>query len=199
MLTTADKNKIEQFYNAQLHAHGPNVKALNWNDVFTQYTRFKVLSEIGKIDGKSILDYGCGLGDFYKYLSMRFKNFQYTGIDITEEFIKRASASHPDVEFIQGDIGQIAERNFDYIFASGVFSYNVDDAKEKYFDLIQKLFAIAEIGFAFNMLDADFQKTKGVYLSYSKEEVASQVGKLSTNYKIIDGYLPNDFTVFLYK
>jgi len=51
----------------------------------------------------SALDVGCGAGGrFVRILQER--GFSVTGIDVSEEMIKLASANHPDVDFLVQDI-----------------------------------------------------------------------------------------------
>lgn len=51
----------------------------------------------------SALDVGCGAGGrFIRILQER--GFSVTGIDVSEEMIKLASANHPDMDFLVQDI-----------------------------------------------------------------------------------------------
>ncbi|MDO8661110.1 MAG: class I SAM-dependent methyltransferase, partial [Candidatus Woesearchaeota archaeon] len=75
----------------------------NWF-LHPNYEYFKKISElIHKFTQKStyqhstLLDVGCGKGDFLKYLSIHEPNTKLTGIDITNNVDKR-------IQFIQGDI-----------------------------------------------------------------------------------------------
>jgi len=57
------------------------------------------------LDQLSILDIGCGVGDVLKWIP---RKWEYTGIDVTESYIKLASAEwgHRG-RFMQGDASQI--------------------------------------------------------------------------------------------
>ena len=57
------------------------------------------------LDQLSILDIGCGVGDVLKWIPRKWK---YTGIDVTESYIKLASTEwgHRG-KFLQGDASQI--------------------------------------------------------------------------------------------
>jgi len=86
-----DQERMNDFYDSKVRSHGVNTpQGLSWISDHTQKTRFKVLSEIGDLNNKSILDVGCGFGDLYQYLSNRFHGFLYTGIDVTSLMIETA-------------------------------------------------------------------------------------------------------------
>ena len=43
---------------------------------------FDVLTQIGIVDGSSVLDVGCGFADYFDYANELGINIHYTGIDI---------------------------------------------------------------------------------------------------------------------
>lgn len=75
---------------------------------------FQTLFE--KINGKKILDLGCGTGiPFDKFLSR--EGYELTGVDIAEKHVRKAKENVPDSEFIQGDFfnQKFEENSFDAI------------------------------------------------------------------------------------
>ena len=58
-----------QFYHAALSRHGATHQALHWNTLQSQQTRFKALIKLFKepLASLSIVDAGCGFGDFYTF------------------------------------------------------------------------------------------------------------------------------------
>ena len=61
------------------------------------------LIEIGKPNGKKLLDIGCGTGELLLRLS---KNYSCDGLDLSEEMLKIAhrKLKHRDVQFFMGDM-----------------------------------------------------------------------------------------------
>lgn len=57
------------------------------------------------IEGKTVLDVGCGVGHFYPYAS----SYGYTGIDSSPDMIKKAKNNFPDGVFKIGDIYDLSE------------------------------------------------------------------------------------------
>lgn len=61
-----------------------------------------MLSECGDVDGRKILDAGCGEGRFCRMLAER--GARVTGIDITAALIEEARRRHPDGEYTVGHV-----------------------------------------------------------------------------------------------
>lgn len=199
------RQRINIFYSKLLAKHGTkSAKTLDWLKNSDQELRFKILSEIGNLNNRSILDFGCGIGDLYGYLSKHFKNFKYTGLDINPELISEAKKKYPKAKFIPGELSELEKvraglPKFDYIFASGSLSFNFPGAEKYYFDLIHKFYKMARHGLAFNMLDRRFYTETKVYKVYSHNKVAKLCASITNNYKVILGYEEGDFTIFINK
>jgi trans-aconitate methyltransferase len=199
-ITDKDKSRIRYFYAGLLAQNGKySPQSLNWNNEFTQYTRFKVLADIGDLSNHSVLDVGCGLGDFYFYLATRFKDVLYYGIDIVPEMTGEAIRKYPKAQFENIDILDYKGGKKDYVFASGAFSFKIKNHKKIYFQAIQKMYNISIRGVAFNMLDKSKHIDDLTYAAYDILEVETFCKTFCKEVKIIRGYLPNDFTVYIYK
>lgn len=197
MANTQALQKIVKFYREKITAYGVGTtSSVNWNSFHTQFMRFKVLCDIGDLNGASILDFGCGNGDLYAYLQMRFRNVTYLGVDIVEEFIQFAKQRWGESEFLLIS-NEIPKEEFDYIIASGAFSYNYPGAVNDYLITIKSLFAKSRRGMAFNVLSDKFEKSNGPYLAYDIGFLEAEIKKITSKYEIIDGYLPNDITIHM--
>jgi len=188
------------FYTNLINKYGIDVRSLNWRSKESQELRFRILAEIGDLNGKSILDVGCGLGDFYEYLGKNNTSFQYKGIDITPKMIEVARKRFPETSFEVRDLleDEVIER-FDYVFASGIF-YLVEDKPYDFMKkMIKKMFETARIGIAFNSLSAwaDSQE-KGEFYA-NPFEVIEFCRTLTSKMVFKHNYHPADFTIFLYK
>ena len=49
----------------------------------------------------SVLDIGCGTGAFVAGLAERYPNWSYTGVDLSENMLKRARKKHPAFHFVK--------------------------------------------------------------------------------------------------
>ncbi len=189
--------KILSFYNRHIDEHGSGPNAVGWNDTQSQEARFVALCKVGDLDNSSILDVGCGLGDFYKYLADRYKGIDYTGIDINPRYIALAKQRYPDANFEVTDFSEYADGPFDFVVASGTFAVKIPNYKEVYFGQIKKMFAIARRGVAFTMLDAEYHPNDEEYAAYAVEEIRAFCLLLTDDVVVDRGYLPHDFTIIM--
>ncbi len=194
-----DPKKILDFYEDSFAKYGNDPRSVHWSGEISQNARFEVLSKIAPLDSKKILDAGCGIGDLYKFFLSKKISVDYTGIDIVPAFIERARERFPEARFILAEMGSATEQ-YDYILASGAFTILADGIdKDYYFSLIRDMFSHAKIGFAFNMLNAATNPADETYLSYDIDEVVRFCKTLTDKVVVIDGYLPQDFTVYMYR
>lgn len=175
--------------------------ALGWVEKGNQLTRFDILSNIANLNGASVLDLGCGYGHLKKYLDDRYYNITYTGIDFMPEFVKLAQQSYADdtnALFIRRDFSEGELPLADYVFASGIFCYRSSD--ENYYKrLIERMYTAAKKGIGFNMLDIDKFPTSGFLKAHGIAATKAFCESLSSNVVLKQGYLPEDFTIFMYK
>ena len=201
-LDQKDREIIKKTYKGKLKQFpSTSPKAVFWNDFYSQFIRFKALAEIADLSGKKVLDVGSGLGDFSFYLRQNYedKSVEYLGIDIVSEMILEAKKKYPEEDFREVDIYQLDSGKYDYVFASGLFSVKVENYREKYFDIINQMYKVSKKGIAFNMLDNDKHVDNEIFVAWDKAEVKEKVVKFAKRVKLITGYHPHDFTLYLYK
>jgi cyclopropane fatty-acyl-phospholipid synthase-like methyltransferase len=155
MALDRDDRRVVALYSALLRGHGPTFKALNWSAKDTQNRRFEDLVKLGIAPGDRVLDVGCGLGDFLSWLLGQGLQVDYTGIDITPEFVAHCRKVHGgEGRFLEGnileDLAGLAPRGFDWVVASGVFAHRKDRPWEYMKALIAAMMALADRGVAFN-------------------------------------------------
>ena len=171
--------------------HLEGVKSLGWGSVYSQQKRFDILLDIGVDINDSVLDVGCGYGDFSK----NFVN--YLGIDLRDDAIIMARDKYSDVRFELKSIYDIDD-TYDWVFASGIFCF-IDNWEETE-SIIKKMFDISKKGASFNFLSDVTTKDRLDGMKYTKiEEILPIICKLTNKFTIRHDYLINDFTVYLYK
>ena len=199
IFSTRDQERVSNFYNSQIKSHGVNTpQGLSWISDETQKIRFKILTEIGSLDRKSVLDVGCGFGDLYQYLLGHYHEFSYTGIDIIPKMVETAKKNFPLTKFIEMNYLQFQTKKFDYIMASGALTFMVEDYKSVYFSMIKKMYIDSKIGVAFNMLNQSYHKQDETFASYSPIEIKEFCLGIAEKVVLREDYLQGDFTVYLY-
>jgi SAM-dependent methyltransferase len=103
--------------------------ALGWDTRDSMETRFGAAAGMYDFSGATVLDIGCGFGDFYGFLKDRGqKPAEYHGTDITNKILDIARERHPDATFEERNIfvDQFEDRTFDIAVEFGVLNYNLD-------------------------------------------------------------------------
>ncbi len=195
------KEYIISFYNKALGMYGDKPAALRWT-ANGQVLRYLGLLDIGRdLSGKKVLDYGCGKGDFYRFLKERGIAVRYTGFDINERLIALASGKFPERRFKVFDIETDAlQEDFDYIFICGVFNLKVQGIEETIKNTLIKLFSRCRTALAFNGLSAhNPEKDFELHYVFPEEISGFAARNLSPFITIKHDVIPYDFTIFIYR
>lgn len=163
----------------------------------SQATRFQViLGSLGIGPYCSLLDYGCGTGDFYgalnEYASRRYLGWEidYLGFDWSLGMTERARREHLDAEFTtmlrDGD-------TWDYVVCCGTFNLKDNWSKAQTWALMRMLWNRCKVAMAVSL----YAGSDPACIRYVPSEVATTAGVLSQKFSLERGYLPNDLLVVL--
>jgi SAM-dependent methyltransferase len=168
------KKELLTFYDRHLKDFGDAPQAVRWTPR-GQLWRYETLSSItGDLSGKSMLDFGCGKGDFYGFLKERRFFPSYCGIDVNANLIALARDKYPEAEFIELDIDEEEfTRQFDVIILCGVFNLRIAGIAESSRHILKKLFGFCREAMHVNFLAHDIPQ-RSVELFYVKPEEIRQ-------------------------
>lgn len=195
------KEYVISFYNTALQMFGDRPESLKWT-AEGQLLHYESLLDIDScIEGKKILDYGCGKGDFYQFLRDRNIPVTYTGFDINKRLISLAGQKFTECTFRVFDINtDELDEDFDYIFLCGVFNLRVEGLDEIIKNTLIKLFKRCRIALAFNALSShNPQKEFELHYICPEDLFKFAVKNLSPMVALRHDRMPHDFTMFVYK
>jgi len=196
------KEQLLSFYNFHLKKFGDRPEALRWTPQ-GQLKRYHTIADIApaaESNNSTVLDYGCGTGDFYRFLKRRGINVKYTGVDINENFINLAKSKYPECAFkVMNADDDNLEGFYDYIFICGVFNLRVPGVQDDLKDALVTLFKHCNKGLALNALSSH-TPIKDVELNYTSPEemVKFAIENLSPSVALRHDRIQNDFTLFVY-
>lgn len=202
-LTEKQRLRIQKRHEASIQRFGYTHQALFWVSKEVQEVRFQQLVKIlgDTKQSFSMLDFGCGFGDFYDYLVFHDFLPDYLGLDVSPEMIRSAKALHPSLEFINGELADMPfiAQQFDYVFLSGALNEVVDSDGSYAKAVIKELFNLSAKGMAFNLLNKkDDQIAQAVDLqSFYPDEIVSFCQEFARKVELIEDYLTSDFTILL--
>lgn len=169
-------HKQKRFYQKRFYQHGPSLESLHWANLQNQTRRFEPFLQFGDIQSHTVLDVGCGLGDFYSFLRQNHqKPLKYLGLDIVPEFTSFAQERFPETRFACHDLlAKPLNETFDYSFASGLFAF----ANLTFFKvMIKEMWDHTNQGLCFNLHHA----TDDQFFKFSESEITSVIKKLRPN------------------
>ena len=87
------ENNLQNYYDLHLDNYGPGAMGVGWKNEAAQQIRFDQLAKIIEpCPGFTINDLGCGVGDFYTYLTATQQmDFQYYGYDMLKSMVDSAN------------------------------------------------------------------------------------------------------------
>lgn len=149
--------RVATYYGQKIAHHGATPQGVDWKDAASHALRHEqFLRLLGQDRDASILDLGCGYGDFLSFLRAHGHRGPYQGWDVAEGMIAQARKLHgegPDRQFC---VGATPDTMADYAIASGIFNVRGDVPAPQWSafvdSTIAQLASLARRGFAFNVL-----------------------------------------------
>ncbi len=197
-----DKQIYKSRYEQRLKKYGYSPKALGWGKNGRENIRFKILTQVGICKDSSILDVGCGFGDYSKYLRSNYWKGRYLGVDITESLLEIARKQFVDINVKKLDILESEiEQKYDFVVGSGIFNAKLHhEDNNKYIEkMLSKMYDIANYGVAVDFMSSyvDFQHKDAFHAS--PENIFTFGRTLTNRLTIRNDYMPFEFALYLYK
>jgi SAM-dependent methyltransferase len=154
---------VAHYYAARLAEHGPTARGVDWNGPESHTLRHQQFLRLVENREASILDLGCGFGDFLRFLRQAGHRGAFIGYDVAATMIDEAKRLHGEDADCRWRIGAVPDEKADFAIASGIFNVKGDIPDQEWepyvSDMIDVLDRAGHRGCAFNMLslssDAD--------------------------------------------
>jgi ubiquinone/menaquinone biosynthesis C-methylase UbiE len=194
------RKRIVDRHRDSLTRHGYHPNALYWSSREIQEVRFEVLADIGIVSGASVLDVGCGFGDFKRWFDRQGGELAFTGIDLSPDLLCEAKKRHEGSVFFCGDLFDMDfdEHSFDWVILSGALNEQLGDKGEYARRVIKRMYALCRKGVAFNLLDARYLNAHDLQ-SHQPEDMLGFCRRLCPDSSLHDDYLKNDFTIHMHR
>lgn len=178
------------------------------SDAHRQYMRFSEIVEFipGIADTKlSILDVGCGNGEFYEYLNFRGFHGRYVGIDINEKLVNEANERFPEsrfpgTSFKVGEIFASDVGTHDFVVCSGLFNIDVGQTTEFHEAIVEAMFKAAKNAAIFNAVTTFTSfKAESMYYIDVRDLINFVVTSVSPRFQLRHHFLPYNYTMAIYQ
>jgi SAM-dependent methyltransferase len=201
-MQTKDNAIVKAYHQDRIARFGQStVEALGWKNEDSQRKRFQDFCDFADLNGKSVLDVGCGQADFYHFLTNRYRDLRYTGIDQSSSFLQEAWRNlegSTNAKLLIGEFGSALLPVSDYVVCIGALNYRTSESGFIQ-RMISKLYGISRLGLGLsllNHLDAGFDN--GILVSYDPDEIFEYCQQLSGNIRMKNSPETDFFTLFLY-
>lgn len=208
-----DYEKIAKHYEKCFEINGDTCKGVDWPRQSEAENRYKVMLNVidwykmkyQKNDIYDVLDLGCGLGHLYEYIRKHRMNIRYSGLDISDVFIRKCKSKFSEVEFICKDILKESDlKTYDFIIMNGVFTEKLDLSYEDmwsfFVKMVEKAYSFCDKGIAFNLMSKDVDWGRDDLFHVSLSRISSWLtGNLTRNFVIRYDYGLYEYTVYVMK
>jgi SAM-dependent methyltransferase len=192
--------RIAGYYEALAERYGHDSRACDYGHPESQWVRFSILSQVMPLQGKRVLDVGCGFGDFADALIDRYGDLVYEGIDIAPRMVEEARRLHPNLSFRVLDLlNEDPGGPYDLITASGIFYLLGEDAESHMQRLILRMFELSSCGVAFNSLSAWASRKEPAEFYADPLGTVKFCRTVSPWVVLRHDYMEHDFTIYMYR
>lgn len=197
------RDSIRRYYQEKLKTGSEHYQILGWEGYAQQHARFEALCREVDLQGKSLLDVGCGLGDLYDHLQRRGIRADYLGVDILDFMIEKARQDNPGGSFLCTDIfkeDKLPRSSFDVVYASGIFNLDLGNNQEFFRAALQRFYGLSSEAVVFSLLHERSTQQEAPYFYYRPSQVVDCIDRMGLRVKridILEDYAENDFTVVI--
>jgi SAM-dependent methyltransferase len=196
---------VRAYFETTLATHGAAPKGVDWNDEAGQRLRHRQFLRLVAADPEaSVLDFGCGYGDFLRFLRAQGHRGRYVGLDITPAMVQAARDLHgegPDRVF---HLAAVPSEAADYAIASGIFNVirGADRATwVRYVEAtIETMAQSACRGFGFNLLslNSDPERRRAdLYYADPPATLAAMIARHGRHVALLQDYGLWEFTLLV--
>lgn len=207
-LSLENIERYNNLYDERFRKFGKSPKALGWW-TGKQNIRYNILTKHFDLEGKSILDVGCGFADLYLYLNSLYHNFEYCGVDMNANLLNEAkknimkNSPNNKWRLVHSDfLDDVLVDKYDYVLASGCFSTRLvnQDNLEYVESVIQKAVELSRHGVALDFCSSLYgEQDSPMYITYNPLKVMEIAYRYSKRLLLINDYFPTEFSIIIFK
>lgn len=196
---------VASYYTAKISEHGATAKGVDWNgDASHQLRHRQFLRLIADHPEASMIDLGCGFGDFLRFVRGAGHHGPFIGYDISDSMIDAARTAHGEDASCRWRVGAVPLEPADFATASGILNVKGDIADNEWRGYVERTIDVlarsSRIGFAFNVLslssDPD-RRRPNLYYADPSHMLAHCLARYGRNVALLQDYGLYEFTMIV--
>lgn len=199
---------LVRHYEGCLARFGDTHRGVDWPDHAGAQTRYAVMLDLlgTRRHDISLLDVGCGTGHLLEHIRRCGYGVDYTGLDISMQFVDVCRRKFPDRPFLCHDLlgDETPVPVFDFVVMNGLFTERVGMTEGQMWEffarLVQRAYAHCRIGIAYNVMSkhVDWEREDLFHVSFDR--MAEFVGRhLSRHYRFRADYGLYEYTTYVFR
>jgi SAM-dependent methyltransferase len=198
-------SEVAKYYSAKLVSHGATSQGVDWNGPDSHRLRHRqFLRLFEKCPHASIIDLGCGFGDFLHFLRNSGHQGRFVGYDIAPNMIEKARELYGEGDDRRWCVRAEPDETADFAIASGIFNVRGDVPDEMWTDYVHRTVDIlartGRHGFGFNVLslssDPD-RRRPNLYYADPAQMLGHCLSRYGRSVALLQDYGLYEFTVLV--
>ena len=189
---------LGKYWDKKAEKHRIDAEAVNTSKK-SQYFRYYAFSNLFDLNNSSILDVGCGLGDFYGFLKKNSIECNYFGVDLSKKMVLRARKKYSAKFECENILNWNIKQRFDYVVSFGIHN-NIAEihTSDLLYKITLKQFELSNKAAHVSILSNAFKGKydKGIK-SWNASEVLKLFNKITPNIVYRHDYMPHDMSFSL--
>jgi SAM-dependent methyltransferase len=197
-------SSVAAYYTSKLALHGSTPQGVDWNGQASHELRHRQFLRLLDDSEASVLDLGCGFGDFLRFLRAEGYRGAFIGYDVAPDMIAEALRLHGEGADHRWRIGAMPTETADFAVASGIFNVKGDVPVETWaryvHDTIDVLARVGRRGFAFNVLSLSSDPERRVahlYYADASQMLSDCLRRFGRSVALLQDYGLYEFTVIV--
>lgn len=197
--------QVATHYTSKLETHGSTSKGVDWKDPDSHGLRHRQFLRL--LDGNpdaSLIDLGCGFGDFLRFLRLAGHRGRFAGYDIAPSMIDKARELYGEGEDRRWHVGAVPSETADFAVASGIFNVKGDVPGDTWNGYVLRTIDVlarsGRQGFGFNVLsmssDPD-RRRPDLYYADPAEMLSYCLSRYGRSVALLQDYGLYEFTIIV--
>jgi SAM-dependent methyltransferase len=201
--------RIVEHYQRCFDRHGATHLGVDWPKLADVALRHEVMFGVCReASALSLLDLGCGYGEFVDFLARRgdLERIDYRGIDLSATMIDAARRLHPGRPFDVRDILRepLDAASIDYVIMNGVLTERVglgeDEMAAFARDMVAAAYRACRKGIAFNVMSHHVDRKREDLFHWPFDEAAAFIKRECSRHLVFRAdYGLYEYTAYVYR